>query len=164
LANGQYVNAPAGTTALVTTIANLNYVVAGSNSSFPAITPGTVGAVLRRNGFPENFIFTNPQFSTMNYFNNSGYSNYHSVQAQVSMRPVQGFSGQATYTWSKNLGLPTTLTDPTNRALDYTNINNNPGHTLRTNGTIDLPFGPNKLLFGNTSGWFARAIERWQLG
>jgi len=164
LANGQYVNAPAGTTPLVTTIANLNYVVAGSNSSFPAITPGTVGAVLRRNGFPENFIFTNPQFSTMNYFNNSGYSNYHSVQAQVSMRPVQGFSGQATYTWSKNLGLPGTLTDPTNRALDYTNINNNPGHTLRTNGTIDLPFGPNKLLFGNTSGWFARAIERWQLG
>jgi hypothetical protein len=27
-----------------------------------------------------------------------------------------------------------------------------------------LPFGPNKLLLGNSSGWLARAVERWQLG
>ena len=57
-----------------------------------------------------------------------------------------------------------TLTDPTNRAADYTNINNNPGHSFRTNGTIELPIGPNKLLMGNSSGLLARAIERWQLG
>jgi hypothetical protein len=25
-----------------------------------------------------------------------------------------------------------------------------------------LPIGPNKLLFSNTSGWLARAIERWE--
>jgi hypothetical protein len=30
------------------------------------------------------------------------------------------------------------------------------------NGTIELPIGPNKLLMGNSSGWVARAIERWQ--
>ena len=30
------------------------------------------------------------------------------------------------------------------------------------NGTVELPFGPNKLLFGNASGWVARLIERWQ--
>ena len=35
-------------------------------------------------------------------------------------------------------------------------------HSLRMNGTIELPIGPNKLLFANTSGWVARAIERWQ--
>jgi hypothetical protein len=29
------------------------------------------------------------------------------------------------------------------------------------NGTFELPIGPNKLFFGNTSGWIARAIERW---
>src|SRR5204862_6689078 len=27
---------------------------------------------------------------------------------------------------------------------------------------VELPIGPNKLLFGNTSGWLARALERWQ--
>jgi hypothetical protein len=72
-------------------------------------------------------------------------------------------SGSATYNWSKNLGLGS-LTDPTNRAVNYTNIGNNPGHSLRTNGTFELPFGPNKPLFPNASGWIARAIEQWQLG
>jgi len=56
------------------------------------------------------------------------------------------------------------LTDPTDRAQDYTNIGNNPTHELRTNGTFELPVGPNKLLMGNSTGWVARAIEHWQLG
>jgi len=158
LANGYYAavpaGAPQGTTAVATALANLNQ---------PGAPSGTAGGVLRLNGFAENFITTNPQFNNMTYFNNSGYSNYHSLQVQGSMRPTQGFSAQATYTWSKNLGLGS-ITDPTNRAVDYTNINNNPGHTLRTNGTIELPLGPNKLLFGNSSGWVARVLERWQLG
>src|SRR6185295_6677212 len=38
------------------------------------------------------------------------------------------------------------------------------GRQLRTNSTVELPFGPNKTLFGNSSGILARAIERWQLG
>jgi hypothetical protein len=165
LANGNFVSSPPFTTPLVNTLANFNYVTTGgANPGLPAIQPGTVGGALRYNDFPENFIFTNPQFAAMNYFTNGGYSNYHSLQVQASIRPIQGFSGQATYTWSKNLGLPTTLTDPTNRALDYTNINNNPGHSLRTNGTFELPIGPNKFILGNSSGWVARAFERWQLG
>ena len=35
-------------------------------------------------------------------------------------------------------------------------------HDLHTNGTFELPLGPNKLLFSNSSGWVARLIERWQ--
>ncbi len=31
------------------------------------------------------------------------------------------------------------------------------------NGTFDLPIGPNKLLFGNSSGPVARVIEGWKL-
>jgi len=38
------------------------------------------------------------------------------------------------------------------RTLDY-----------RGHGTFALPFGPNKLLFSNSSGWVARVIENWQL-
>lgn len=169
LANGYFgavpQGAPFGTTAVATAISNFNYSQAGgANAGLPAIAAGTVGGALRANGFAENYVSTNPQFAAMNYFNNSGYSNYHSLQVQASIRPIQGFSGQATYTYSKNLGLPPTLTDPTSRAADYTNINGNPGHTLRTNGTIELPIGPNKLLMGNSSGWLARAVERWNLG
>jgi hypothetical protein len=167
LANGDY-NTLAGT------IANYNYNwgstgnahVCAVNCSLPDPNPNnaTAGAALRKNGFPDNFIITNPQFSSVTFYNNMGYNNYHSLQAQLTLRPIQGMSGSVTYNWSKNLGLLTTLTDPTNRAQDYTNIGSNPGHSFRTNGTFELPMGPNKLFFGNSSGWAARALERWQLG
>jgi hypothetical protein len=166
LANAQYVTGAA----LVQSLANLNYVTTGVNAGLPPITPGTLGGVLRYANtrypgqFPENFVFTNPQFSAVNMQTNSGYSNYHSLQIQTSIRPVHGMSGQFTYSWSKNLGVTGTFTDPTERALDYTTINNNPGHSFRSNGTFELPIGPNKLLMGNSSGWMARALERWQLG
>jgi len=76
---------------------------------------------------------------------------------------VHGFSYQATYTWSKNMATPGTgYTDPTDRQADYTYAGSHRAHDFRSNGGIELPFGPGKLLFGNTSGWIARAIERWQ--
>ena len=154
LANGNFL-------AIAQALNTLNYSQTG-NPTLP-VQQG-LGGVLRLNGFPENFVATNPQFGTLGFYNNIGYSNYHSMQAQVSLRPVNGFSGQATYSWSKNLGLPPTLTNPVDRAADYTTIGNNPGHSLRTNSTIELPIGPNKLLFGNSSGVVARIIEGWQLG
>jgi hypothetical protein len=163
LANGNF-NAIAGQ------LSNLNYVTTGVNASLPPVPAGTVGAVLRYANtrypgqFPENFVSTNPQFNQVNLQTNAGYSNYHSFQAQTSIRPIHGISGQFTYSWSKNLGITGTLTNPVDRAADYTTINNNPGHSFRSNGVIDLPIGPNKLLLGNSSGWLARAIERWQLG
>jgi hypothetical protein len=158
LANADY-NTLAGT------ISNYNYNFAAApcvNCTLPNPI-GTVGAALRVNNFPDNFVVTNPQFSTVTYLNNSGYNNYHSLQAQVSVRPLFGISGSATYNWSRNLGLGT-LTDPTNRAADYYDIGNNPRHSIRTNGSIELPIGPNKLLLGNSGGVLARALERWQLG
>jgi hypothetical protein len=52
-------------------------------------------------------------------------------------------------------------TDPLQRDLDR--VRGVEGlHSLRANGTIDLPIGPNKLLFSNSSGWVARLIEGWQ--
>jgi hypothetical protein len=158
---------------IAASLANLNYVRTGVNASLPEIPAGTTGGVLayantRYPGqFPSNFIVSNPQFNAVNLQNNNGYSNYHSLQVQSTIRPIHGMSGQFTYSWSKNLGVPsgiTVLADPTNRAADYTNINGNPSHSFRTNGTIELPIGPNKLLLGNSSGVLARALERWQLG
>lgn len=35
-------------------------------------------------------------------------------------------------------------------------------HDLRFNGSFELPIGPNKPFFGNSSGWVARLLERWQ--
>ena len=169
LANGNYL-------ALANSLAILNYSQAGGiNSNLPVIPTGVNGAVLRLNGFPENFIKTNPQFSAANWLTNSGSTNYHSLQAQATLRPVAGVSFQTSYTWSKLLGygafptvLPTasagtTYTNPTDRKADYTLQPGDRRHDFRTNGSFALPFGPGQMLFRNSSGVLARAIENWQM-
>ena len=54
--------------------------------------------------------------------------------------------------------------NPLNRRADYARTFSSVTHDWRTNGVIELPLGPNKLLFSNSSGWLARALERWQAG
>src|SRR5262249_37541011 len=110
------------------------------------------------------FIATNPQFSAATFNNNMGHNNYHSVQAQYTLRPTHGVSYQGTFTWSKNMGLPGTFTNPVDRHADYTLVGGNRKLEFRQNGSFELAIGPNKLLLPNSSGWLARGLERWQLG
>ena len=149
-----------------TSIANGDYnAVMGSLYDYNANLTGPTGSngrVLRNSGlFPENFFVTNPQFRTANYTTNFGHSNYHSLQTQLSIRPIAGISGSMTYTWSKGMSLANSLTDPLDRS-EAIQTSQRP-HEFRANGQFELPLGPNKLLFGGSSGWFARAIERWQM-
>ena len=133
------------------------------------------GGTLRSSGlFPENFIVANPQFSTLNYRSNSDSSNYHSLQAQVTVRKTHGISYRATYTWSRALATSGgvnsggvfngTYRDLLNRRADYTLQPTQRLHDFRSFGTFELPFGPGRLLGANTSGWFARLIEGWDAG
>jgi hypothetical protein len=133
------------------------------------------GGTLRSSGlFPENFIVANPQFSTINYRNNSDSSNYHSLQAALTVRPTHGVSYRATYTWSRSLAVSGgvnsggvfngTYRDLLNRNADYTLQPTHRTHDFRSYGTFQLPFGPGRLLGTRTSGWFARLIEGWDVG
>ncbi len=99
LANGNY-------SGLAATLNTLNYVKSATvNTSLPDIPAGVNGQVLRNSGlFPENFIVTNPQFTAVNMVAAMGSNNYHSMEAQVTMRPTHGLGLQATYTWSRNNG------------------------------------------------------------
>ena len=140
-------------------LANGNYANIAQVLNYMGTTPGDV---LRASGLPENFIKTNPQFNNANYLTNSDRANYHSLQAQITLRPTHGISFTATYTWSKNLGVTGTPTDPLNRNADYTLMAGNRSHVFVTYGTFDLPFGPNRKLLGNSHGVLARLIEQWQ--
>jgi hypothetical protein len=136
--------------------ANKGFNVAGG-------TPINGGPVVPAGLFPENWIVSNPQYNQANLFSNSGSSNYHSLQAQMTLRPAYGLSFQGTYIWSKGLSVPTAgYTNPADRQKDYTLQANHITHDFRSNGMFELPIGPNKFLFGNSSGWVARLIERWQ--
>jgi hypothetical protein len=164
LANGNYVG-------LANSLNTLNYATA-SNPTLPVIPGNTLGRVLAFSGlFPENFIVTNPQFAGVNLMTNNISSNYHSLNAQITLRPVRGVSTQTTYTWSKNLGagfpgtdgLGQVFTDPLDRRSDYAVLPDTRVHDFRSNGTFALPIGPNQFLFANSSGVVARIIEGWQL-
>jgi len=37
-------------------------------------------------------------------------------------------------------------------------------HAIQSNGTWELPFGPNRLFLNNAPGFVHRLVERWQLG
>src|SRR6185369_12432880 len=133
------------------------------------------GATLASSGlFPDNFITANPQFAAMEMRNNSDQSTYHSLQTQLTMRLTRGITWQATWTWSRATGVQGSTPDGggitanyrdfLNRAADYTVASSHRVHDFRGYGTFALPFGPGKFIGGNMSGWFARAIEGWQLG
>jgi hypothetical protein len=124
--------------------------------------------------FPSNWISANPQFAAANYYTNSGSSNYHSMQAQATLRPTVGLNFQGTYIWSRSLETPLTgsnianglltaptFTNPAERNKDYALSPNHVTHDFRSNGTFELPIGPGKRFFGSTSGVVARLIEGW---
>jgi hypothetical protein len=160
LANGNYVT-------LATTLNTLTNSGATGGGS-----PSASGSVLRNSGlFPENFIKTNPQVSSSVIETNFGHANYHSLQAQINLRPTAGVSTQMTYTFSRNLGFSpgegangagAVMTDPTDRNKDYTVLGTNRSHVLVNYGTFAIPIGPQKALFGNSHGIAARLIENWQ--
>ena len=151
-----------------TNIADGNYAaVAASLNSSTAVT-GDGGGLIRNGGLPENFVVNNPQFSSVTLNTNPGSSTYHSMQAQLTFRPVSGLSYQATYVLSKAL---TTCADQnctvwanaTNRSLDKTLQASDRRHDFRINGSWELPFGPNRLLLRNSHGLLARMVEQFQL-
>jgi len=163
LANGNYAG-------VAGTLNTLNYTSA-ANPGLPVIPAGRQGEVLRfNNAFPENFIVANPQFGAVNLLSTPYSNNYHSLETQVTLRPTHGVSVQATYTWSKNLGvgqaggLGATYSTLADRHADYAMQSDTRIHDFRTNGFFALPIGPNKLFFPNSTGTFARIIEGWQMG
>jgi hypothetical protein len=106
--------------------------VLGTENGLISTPSGVQGNLLRSSGFPENFIYTNPQFSAANWYTNLDHTNYHSLQGQVTLRPTHGLNFQASYTWSRNLGTGGAVTDPLNRALDYGILSNHRSHMLTT--------------------------------
>jgi hypothetical protein len=139
--------------------ANAGYNVSGGNSGGNIPSNYVVPAGL----FPPNWITANPQVNAANYYTNTGRSNYHSLQLQSTIRAADNLTFQGTYVWSKAMALSaSTYTNPADRNGDYNLATNHVTQDFRANGTYTLPFGANRLLFRNATGWVARAIEGWQ--
>ena len=127
------------------------------------VPSGTRGGVLRAGGAPENYIYANPQFAAANLTTNRLTANYHSMQAQVTLRPTRGLSFQSTYTWSRNLARQAEIPDQRTGENRYYLSNQHRSHTLNTYGSYELPFGANGFLLRDASGAIKKAVEGWQL-
>jgi hypothetical protein len=114
--------------------------------------------------FAEDYFIASPQFTTTTFHGNFSHNNYHSMQVHFTLRPTQGSSFQGTYTLQKLLSdRYNTYVDVRHRQADYSLDYASILHEFRMNGTFELPFGPNQILFGNSSGWLARALEKWNV-
>jgi hypothetical protein len=131
---------------------------------------GKGGGFVRNSGlFPENFFVLNPQFNNVTLYTNPGSSTYHSLQVQLTKRLSRGFTNSIAYTWSRALGEndtdgAVTYRDPRNRSLNKALLGFHRTHMFTSNGTFELPFGPNRAFLGNSAGLVQRLVERWQLG
>ena len=151
-----------GNTTFRTNIANGNFAAVASsiNTSLLNASAGAGGLL---GGEPANFITNNPQFLNVNLQSNTGSSIYHSLQTEMTLRPIQGLSYQATYSFQRGIdsGGGTTWLNVLDRSLDRSIQSTSHKHDFRVNGTFELPVGPNKLLLRNSSGPLARIVEQW---
>lgn len=151
--------APGWFTNMNSMLANGNYQALANTLNYVNKPGQGYGQYMVDNGFPVNFIKASPQFNTATLYENKGYANYHSLQAQVTLRPTHGLSFQSTYTLSKNLGYGGGLSpDPLVASTGYTLQSADRTHNWVTFGTFDLPFG------SRSQGALARVIGGWQLG
>ncbi len=131
-------------------------------------------------------VFDQTTYGNVNEYTKTGYSNFNSVQMEISRRYTKGYGFQLYYVISNNfrtLGANNTgpaedfVNDPRTympgavpedldqriRLLTYIRDIEVPKHRIRWNWIVDLPFGKGKKLFGNIGGWKQRVIGGWQL-
>jgi hypothetical protein len=130
---------------------------------------GQAGGLVKNGGFPDNFITVNPQYGPVIMQTNPGSSTYHAMNLQVTKRLSHGFTNSFTYTWSKSLGEAAVdgnaeYLDPRNRRFNHTLLTFHRTQDLRSNGTLELPFGPGRKFLASGPGFLTRFVERWQLG
>jgi len=127
------------------------------------------GGLLRKNGFPENFIVVNPQFAQVFLIDNNGNSTYNAFQAHIAKRLTHGLTGQFSYTFSKTLG-DTPLGGGLGSYRDQRNFHLSKGllnidrpQLFQWNLSYDLPIGSKRALLGNAPKWVDTVVGGWTI-
>ncbi len=130
---------------------------------------GIAGGLVKNGGLPDNWLFANPQYGAVAVQTNPGSSTYHSMNLQVTKRLSQGFTSSLAYTWSRTLGEQggdgtVSYLDANNHHLNKSLLGFHRTHDIRSNGTLELPFGPGRKFLNSAPGFINRLVEKWQLG
>ena len=121
-----------------------------------------------------------PQFSSQLYFGNKSYSNYHGLLTSLHKKMSHGLQFDINYTFSHAIDNSSTIANNatgTNATGGYggflcdaiqlrscrANSDFDLTHLVSLDGLYDLPFGRNRWLGHNASGWVNAVIGGWQV-
>ena len=119
-----------------------------------------------------NFFLANPNAAFARALTNGGYSNYHSLQAEIRRRMTKGLQLQASYTLSKALtdtdgGGQSTLEQFRtfrNLLLDKHRAGFDQTHRFIGNFIYELPFGSGRRWLNGGIPVLGKVVEGWQVG
>jgi hypothetical protein len=102
-----------------------------------------------------------PQFGSINYSPNDGYSWYHSMQVRAERRFAAGLSASLSYTWSKTMEAFSYL-NPTDPRPEEVISSQDRTHRTAVTWLYELPFGRGKALGGPSNAFVSKLISGWQ--
>lgn len=145
---------------------HLDQAVVGTQSAYNI--PAPWGVVLGPNQ-TQSVPF--PAFSTIAPYLTVDNSNYNALQALLSKHMSHGLDFNATYTFAKNMGTQSWLSDPRNYKIDYGPLPNDLRQVVSVSPIWMLPFGKgqhwnpsNTVSRTIVSGWTASTIINWHTG
>jgi hypothetical protein len=150
-------------------LANGNVGQFASTLNTQTLATNQAGGLIKNGGLPDNWLVVNPQYAAVALQTNPGSSTYHSMNLQMTKRLSQGFTSSFAYTWSRTLGESggdgnLSYLDRNNHHLNKSLLAFHRTHDIRGNGTLELPFGPNRRFLNSAPGILSRFVEKWQLG
>ncbi len=112
-----------------------------------------------------------PGFSTVAPYLDVDNSNYNALQVILEKHMSHGLEFSATYSFAKNLGTQSWLSDPRNYKLDYGMLPDDLRNVVTVSPIWQLPFGTgqrftpaNGFARALVSGWTASTIINWHTG
>lgn len=135
---------------LTQNITSASAVAAGIQRPFPSFT-GSVNQALR--AYPQYLNLTEQSAK-------AGMSFYNAFTARIRQRYTRGFTFDAHYTFSRNIGYSGSLQDNFNRRLEYGLLAFDIPHSMVLSYTYELPFGPGKK-FASANAWYSRLVGGW---
>ena len=145
---------------------HLDQAVVGTQSAYNIPVPW--GIVLAPN---QQQTIPFPGFSTVAPYLDVDNSNYNALQAILEKHMSHGLEFSATYSFAKNLGTQSWLSDPRNYKLDYGVLPDDLRNVVTVSPIWQLPFGTgqrftpaNGFARALVSGWTASTIINWHTG
>ena len=141
------------------TINYLTFQVANPLYGIPQVTAGMTGQRVNR----EQLLRPYPQFTSITTQESVGKRWYDAAQARVERRFKDGFTFQASYTFSRQVEA-TSYLNATDTALHKVIAAGDRPHIFVTSGIVEIPFGRGRHWAANANGFTEALIGGWQVG